>query len=94
MTSSHSEGPDCHRTYEAMVAGAIPIVKRYKGLEEVFAEEPVLVVEQWSDLTPGLLKSEQAVRLLNRSSARVAWLPHWVDAMMPDARVQQFEALP
>ena len=82
VVSPWGAGPDCHRTYEAMVAGAIPIVKRHAGLDEIFHGEPVVILDQWSELTPELLQSHKVAQLRNHSSA--AWLPHWVAAMMPE----------
>jgi hypothetical protein len=81
VVSPWGAGPDCHRTYEALAAGAIPIVKRHSGLDPIFLGEPVVVVDQWSDLTPALLASSQVAALPNRS--RITWLPFWVDRIMP-----------
>jgi hypothetical protein len=49
-------GLDCHRTWETLVLGGIPIVetstndKLYEGL-------PVLIVKSWSDVTKSLLET-------------------------------------
>jgi hypothetical protein len=47
-------GLDCHRTWEALVLGCIPIVcvKEFKTL---FEDLPVLLVNDWSDVTQELL---------------------------------------
>jgi hypothetical protein len=47
-------GLDCHRTWEALVLGCIPIVcvKEFKTL---FEDLPVLLVNDWSDITQELL---------------------------------------
>jgi hypothetical protein len=81
VVSPWGAGADCHRTYEALAAGAIPIVKRHPGLDPLFLGEPVVVVDQWSDLTPALLASAQVAALPNRS--RLIWLPYWVGQIMP-----------
>ena len=47
-------GRDCHRTWEALVLGCIPIVKS-SGLDPLFEGLPVLIVKKWSDVTRGLL---------------------------------------
>lgn len=47
-------GYDCHRTWEAFCLGCIPIVKS-SGLDPLFADLPVLIVKNWSDLTRQLL---------------------------------------
>jgi len=49
-------GLDCHRTWEALVLGCIPIVcvKEFKTL---FEDLPVLIVNDWSDITEELLEN-------------------------------------
>jgi len=49
-------GLDCHRTWEALILGCIPIVKRWNvPLEKVYDDLPVLIVDNWSDITYELL---------------------------------------
>ena len=43
-------GYDCHRTWEALCLGCIPIVKS-SGLDPLYADLPVLIVKNWSDVT-------------------------------------------
>jgi hypothetical protein len=49
-------GLDCHRTWEALVLGCIPIVcvKEFKTL---FNDLPVLIVNDWSEVTQELLEN-------------------------------------
>lgn len=49
-------GLDCHRTWEALCLGCIPIicVKEFKTL---FKDLPVLIVDNWSEVTKELLES-------------------------------------
>ena len=47
-------GIDCHRTWEALVLGCIPIVKR-SPICVVFDDLPVLIVDEWRDLNASLL---------------------------------------
>jgi hypothetical protein len=49
-------GYDCHRTWEALILGCIPIVKRFNHpFEKLFEHLPVLMVDNWSDITQILL---------------------------------------
>lgn len=49
-------GYDCHRTWEALLLGCIPIVKRFNiPLEEIYDDLPVLIVDKWSDINEDLL---------------------------------------
>jgi hypothetical protein len=54
IISPHGNGLDCHRTWEALILGCIPIVKTSK-LDSLFDELPVLIVNDWSDITLELL---------------------------------------
>jgi hypothetical protein len=54
--SGYNSAPDCHRTWEALCLGCIPIVKS-SGLDPLFEDLPVLLVKQWSDITQELLDS-------------------------------------
>jgi hypothetical protein len=69
-------GLDCHRTWEALLLGSIPVVLR-STLDELFARLPVVIVDDWSEVTPTRLRSE-----LNRI-ARTSFdfsqleLSHW-----------------
>jgi hypothetical protein len=49
-------GIDCHRTWEAVLLGCIPIVKRFNvPHDKVYDDLPILVVDNWSDITQELL---------------------------------------
>jgi hypothetical protein len=56
ILSPHGNGLDCHRTWEALALGCIPIVKT-SPLDPLFAGLPVLIVRDWSDVTHELLNS-------------------------------------
>lgn len=55
VLSPHGNGLDCHRTWEALVIGCIPIVKTSK-IDNLYKNLPVLIVKDWSDVTIELLK--------------------------------------
>lgn len=55
VLSPFGNGMDCHRTWEALLCGCIPIV-RTTVFDELFKELPVLIVEKWEDITIALLK--------------------------------------
>ena len=50
VVSPHGNGLDCHRTWEALALGCIPIVKS-SGIDPVFDDLPVWIVQSWSDVT-------------------------------------------
>ena len=55
VLSPHGNGLDCHRTWEALILGCIPIVKT-SPIDDLFDELPVLIVKDWGDLTKELLE--------------------------------------
>ena len=54
VVSPPGEGLDCHRTWEALSLGCIPIMIS-TPLDEMFEGLPVLIVKSWSDVTQELL---------------------------------------
>jgi hypothetical protein len=56
VLSPHSNGLDCHRTWEALLLGCVPIVKT-SPLDSMYDGLPVLIVQDWSDVTKELLET-------------------------------------
>jgi hypothetical protein len=50
VLSPHGNGLDCHRTWEAICLGCIPIIKS-SGLDPLFKDLPVWIVNSWTDVT-------------------------------------------
>jgi hypothetical protein len=55
VVSPSGEGLDCHRTWEALALGCVPIVKNH-SFADLFRNLPVLVVNDWSEVTESFLK--------------------------------------
>lgn len=62
VLSPPGNGWDCYRTYEAIAMGAIPIVKRERPMTDVCEALPVLLVDDWYDITPERLAMEWDAR--------------------------------
>ena len=54
VLSPEGNGIDCHRTWEAILMGAIPIVQSHT-LDELYRDAPVLVVQDFRNVTAHLL---------------------------------------
>jgi hypothetical protein len=54
VLSPHGNGLDCHRTWEALILGCIPIVKK-SNIDELYDKLPVLIVNEWVDINKELL---------------------------------------
>lgn len=59
VLSPHGNGLDCHRTWEALCIGCIPIVKT-SAIDRLFEDLPVLIVQDWADVTQELLEKTVA----------------------------------
>ena len=85
VASPWGGGLDCHRTYEALAMGAIPIVRSSGPLDASFAAQPVLIVDDWADVC-----GPQTTAILGCVARRLAawradldprrWLPWCVEA--------------
>ena len=48
--SPQGNGLDCHRTWELLFFGVIPIVKSVGGLDILYKDLPVVIVKDWTDV--------------------------------------------
>jgi len=56
--SPRGRGMDCHRTWEAILLGSIPLIPDLP-INGLFADLPVVVVRDWATVTPDFLAAEQ-----------------------------------
>jgi hypothetical protein len=54
VVSPYGQGMDCHRTWEALILGSIPIIKS-REFVKLFEDLPVLFVNDWKDINQQLL---------------------------------------
>ena len=78
VISPHGNGLDCHRTWEALILGCIPIVKT-SGLDKLYDDLPVLIVKDWSNVNKYLLE-KTIYDFKNKSfNYEKLTLKYWVD---------------
>lgn len=78
VISPPGEGLDCHRTWEALCLGCIPIVRK-NGISPIYEGLPVLEVEKWSDITEELLKTTlEKFKWMEFEMERLT-LKYWMD---------------
>lgn len=58
VISPEGNGIDCHRHYEALLAGAIPVVEDHPGIREKYAGCPVLYTKDYTEVTPAYLEAQ------------------------------------
>lgn len=62
VASPEGNGVDCHRTYEALVCGAVPVVERAheSHLRRVYGNVPMLFTDNYSEITSEYLRDNLA----------------------------------
>ncbi|MDA4843801.1 hypothetical protein [Hoeflea poritis] len=93
--SPFGEGLDCHRTWEAILLGSVPIVPR-SGISPLFAKLPVCIVDDWSEVTPGYLEQKREWVLETEFDFAPLYLDWWrkrlVGASGLPERLQTFQS--
>jgi hypothetical protein len=73
-------GLDCHRTWEAIALGCIPIVKRWNlPIDMVYDDLPVLIVNEWADITEELLTNTIREFKERQFNYNKLFLKYWVN---------------
>lgn len=57
ILSPQGAGLDCHRTWEALICGIIPIVKT-STIDELFTDLPIVIVNEWDEINEEMLNSK------------------------------------
>ena len=76
--SPWGNGPDCHRHWEILCLGCIPIIKSF-GDNKMFEDLPVLIVKEYSDVTQQLLDETMALFKDTNFNYNKLLLRYWVD---------------
>ena len=82
VLSPYGNGPDCHRHWEILCLGGIPIIKTF-GTDKMFEDLPVLIVKEWEDVTEELL--QQTIKIFKDKyiNYNKLSLKYWVDQFSP-----------
>jgi hypothetical protein len=78
VISPHGNGLDCHRTWEALCLGCIPIVKT-SPLDSLYDQLPVYIVQDWSDVTEENLRKVLADFSQRKFDLNHLTLKYWMD---------------
>ena len=82
VASPRGNGEDCHRTWEALALGCIPIVKT-SPLDPLYNELPVLIVNKWSDVNSKLLQKtihEFSNQSFNHNKLNLSYWKNLIDS--------------
>lgn len=92
--SPSGAGIDCHRTWEALMMGAIPIVrpcssftlKFARGNKFLYEDLPVIVVKDWRVITRGFLLKEKERIQNSKINYEKMYFPYWKNLIMTEVR--------
>jgi hypothetical protein len=78
VISPHGNGLDCHRTWEAMALGTIPIIKS-SPLDSLFEGLPVWIVKDWNQVNElSMLKARMELKdRFNETNLEKMQLKYW-----------------
>jgi hypothetical protein len=86
VLSPRGGGYDCHRTWEALLLGCIPVLKS-SGLDPLFDGLPVLLVKEWSDLTKDRLIQYMIQYSTKNYQKEKLLLSYWIDLFRQKAKL-------
>ena len=85
VAAAHGNGHNNHREWEAMVAGAVPLVDYHAPLAPTFEGLPVVLVKDWHAVTAEFLRAKWEEVTRDAAEGRVsltkAFWPHWLERL-------------
>ena len=99
VISPEGAGIDCHRTWEAILLGCVPVVKRNK-LASLFNKLPVILVDDWSEFN-SIHMINEFDRIKNQKfNFNTMFLKYWEDKFhnksrfnLPDMSLKEFKKI-
>lgn len=76
VISPPGNGLDCHRTWEALLMGCYPVVKS-STLNPLYEGLPVVIVEEWSEVTEEFLEEKYAELSQKQWPREPLYAPYW-----------------
>lgn len=78
VLSPRGNGIDCHRTWEALIMGAYPVV-RASSLDPMYEDLPVVIVNDWEEVTEEFLKAKYAEMILKNYNWGKVYVQYWLN---------------
>lgn len=82
ILSPEGAGIDCHRTWEALIIGCIPIVKK-SLLNELYEDLPIIIVNDWDELNVDFLNKKYNEIIENKKNNKYnynkLYLNYWTN---------------
>jgi len=77
VLSPAGNGVDCHRTWEALLVGSIPIMK-HSLLDSLFEDLPVIFVDDWSEVTEDFLAKKYRTICSSQYNYATMYADYWI----------------
>lgn len=78
VISPPGNGVDCHRTWEALYLGTIPVLLS-TSLDPLFEELPVVIVKSWSQLNKKFLQKQLKVMANKKYNLQKLYFEYWIN---------------
>jgi len=78
VISPEGIGMDCHRTWEAILLGCVPIVKR-NAVTPLYANLPVIVVDDWNEVNSHYLREQSNYFSIKKFDYSSIFKAHWTN---------------
>jgi len=89
VLSPEGMGIDCHRTWEAMLVGSIPIIKSSK-LDHLFKNLPVLIISNWKEITKEFLDNKYEEIHNKKYNLKKLYADYWLKKIS-DLKNKEYE---
>lgn len=80
VLSPRGNGPDCHRTWEALLMGAVPVVPS-TTINSVYEGLPVVIVDHWQSLTQEFFEKTWHEYSQKKYELERLYADYWSDAI-------------
>jgi hypothetical protein len=82
ILSPKGAGDDCHRTWEALYLGVIPIVMK-SSISELYEDLPILEINDWNDISKEFLEEQYSIIMNKKNNNEYnmdkLYLTYWTD---------------
>jgi len=80
--SPEGAGLDCHRTYEAIFLGSVPIIRK-NCLSKMFSNLPIVLVDNYKDISRSFLSDQLGVILEKKYDFSSLMMATYSDSLLP-----------
>lgn len=89
ILSPHGAGLDCHRTWESLVLGNIPIVKK-SPIDHLYDGLPIIILDKWEDLNSEILSKFSKDHEKKKYSYFKLLTAYWEDKILDNKQRKYF----